>query len=224
MMYMKMVFVLGLFLMTTILSFGQTAKTAPATKSDQKKEQRVKVMVSQNGKVTNIDTTFNFPDEKLVKLKVDSLLKKLEIVDGKDGNADIVIIKGDGNMHWGQKSGGSRAGGKEMKVFYMQGDSGSMKNQKKVVHIMRDGEVTMFGHDGDMMPPPPPPPPFRVQGFKVSGGDPFAMDPDNKDIISYDRKDIGKGLEKITIVRKKQTPPTDAKQVEVKVEVSDEKN
>ena len=48
------------------------------------------------------------------------------------------------------------------------------------------------------------------------------MDPDNKDIISYDKKDIGKGLEKITIVRKKHTPAADEKKVEMKVEVSED--
>jgi len=221
-----MVFLAGMFLVATLLSFGQTTKTAPAAKGEQKKEQHVKVMVSKNGKVTKIDTTFNFADEKMIKLKVDSLLKLKGIEDGKEGNAEIIIIKGDDKMHWSQNSAGIHSGGKEMKVFYMQGDSASMKNQKKVVRIMHDGDVTMIGHDGEMMPPPPPPPPpmpYHVQGFKISGGDPFAMDPNNADIVSYDRKDIGKGLEKITIVRKKQTPKTDNQEVEVKVEVSDEK-
>jgi len=223
---MKMVFILGAFLMTTLLSFGQSGeKKAPAPKSEQKKEQHVKVMVSQNGKVTKIDTTFNFADEKMIKLKVDSMLRLKGIEDGKDGNADIVIIKGGDKMHWEQKSGSNHPGAGEMQVFYMQGDSGSTKNQKKVFRIMHDGDASMFSHDGAMMPPPPPPPPppFHVQGFKISRDDPFAMDPNNKDIISYDKKDIGKGLEKITIVRKKQTPKADAKEVEVKVEVSDEK-
>ena len=48
------------------------------------------------------------------------------------------------------------------------------------------------------------------------------MDPDNKDIVSYDRKHIGKVLEKITIVRKKHTPAADEKKVEMKVEVTDD--
>ena len=54
----------------------------------------------------------------------------------------------------------------------------------------------------------------------MGGGDPFAMDPDNKDIVSYDRKDIGKGLEKITIVRKKHDPEA-KKEVKVQVHVQD---
>jgi hypothetical protein len=33
--------------------------------------------------------------------------------------------------------------------------------------------------------------------------DPFAFDPTDTTIVSYNKKDMGKGLEKITIVRKK---------------------
>ena len=40
--------------------------------------------------------------------------------------------------------------------------------------------------------------------------------------ISYEKKDIGKGLEKITIIRKKRTENTTNKDVEVKVEVTDD--
>ena len=223
---MKMVFFLGVFLMSTLLSFGQSAdKKAPSPKSEQKKERHVKVMISQNGKVTKIDTTFNMADEKMVKLKVDSILKKLNVVDGKDGNAEIVIIKGDNKMmHWEQKSG-NHPGEQEIRVFYQEGDSGTVKHQKKVVRISHGGgDMAVFGPDGALMPPPPPPPPMpaiHMRSFKMAGGDPFAMDPNNKDIISYDKKDIGKGLEKITIVRKKQTPHPDAKEVEMKVEVTD---
>ena len=88
------------------------------------------------------------------------------------------------------------------------------------------GEIATFDSDGDMMVPPPPPlppmHPFHVNGFKMTRSDPFAMDPDDKDIITYDKKDIGKGLEKITIVRKKHTPGAEGKEVEMKVEVTED--
>jgi hypothetical protein len=218
---MKVVFFLGLFLATTLLSLGQTTKTATVTKSatasdgDQKKEQHVKVMVSHNGKVTKIDTTFNFADEKLIQLKVDSLLKKLEVVNGKAGDPNIVIVRG-------MKP---HAGGREYTVMYNNSDSNGVKSEKKIVMIGKGGGITTFDSDGDMMMPPPPPPPmppFHVNGFKMTRSDPFAMDPDNKDIVSYDKKDIGKGLEKITIVRKKHTPAADEKKVEMKVEVTED--
>jgi len=213
---MKIVFFLGLFLTATLLSYGQTAKSAPAAKSEQKKEQHVKVMVSHNGKVTKIDTTFNFADEKLIQLKVDSLLKKLEVVKGKAGEANVIIMRGMG----------PNSGTRQYSVMYQNCDSAGVKGAKKVVMIGNGNGMATFDSDGDMMMPPPPPPPpmppFHVNGFKMTRSDPFAMDPDNKDIISYDKKDIGKGLEKITIVRKKHTPATDEKKVEMKVEVTED--
>ncbi len=157
-----MVFFLGLFLTVTAFSFGQVERTAKDQKTQQKKEQRVKVVVNQDGKEIRIDTTFNFADDKLVQFKVDSILEKY----GKDGMA---------------------------------------KGDHKVI-VLRGGKIATIDNVGDemMMPPPPaPPPPFHMRSFNFAGGDPFAMDPNNKDIISYDKKDIGKGLEKITIVRKK---------------------
>ena len=211
---MKIVFFLGLFLTATLLSYGQTAKSTNATKSGQKKEQHVKVMVSQNGKVTKIDTTFNFADEKLIQLKVDSLLKKLEVVNGKAGEANVIIMRGMGS------SGGNRT----YSVMYNNSDSNGVKGEKKIVMIGNGNGMATFDSDGDMMPPPPPPPPppFHVNGFRMTRSDPFAMDPNNKDIISYDKKDIGKGLEKITIVRKKHAPGAEGKQVEMKVEVTED--
>ena len=212
---MKVVFFLGLFLAATLLSYGQTTKSATAAKSEQKKEQQVKVMVSQNGKVTKIDTTFNFADEKLIQLKVDSLLKKLEVVNGKAGESNVIIMRGMG------PNGGNR----QYSVMYQNCDSNGVKGGKKVVMIGNGNGIATFDSDGGMMmppPPPPPPPPFHMNGFKMSRSDPFAMDPDNKDIISYDKKDIGKGLEKITIVRKKHTPGAEGKEVEMKVEVTED--
>ncbi|MCX6221028.1 MAG: hypothetical protein NTZ69_08560 [Bacteroidia bacterium] len=212
---MKIVFFLGLFLTATLFSYGQTAKSTTASKSDQKKEQHVKVMVSQNGKVTKIDTTFNFADDKLIQLKVDSLLKKLEVVNGKAGESNVIIMRGMGS------SGGNRT----YSVMYNNSDSNGVKSEKKIVMIGKGGGTYTFDSDGDMMlppPPPPPPPPFHVNGFRMTRSDPFAMDPNNKDIISYDKKDIGKGLEKITIVRKKRTPTADEKKVEMKVEVTED--
>jgi len=212
---MKIVFFLGLFLAATLFSYGQTTKSATAAKSDQKKEQHVKVIVSQNGKVTKIDTTFNFADEKLIQLKVDSLLKKLEVVKGKAGESNVIIMRGMG------PNGGAR----QYSVMYQNCDSNGVKSGKKVVMIGNGNGIATFDSDGDMMvppPPPPPPPPFHMNGFRMTRSDAFAMDPDNKDIISYDKKDIGKGLEKITIVRKKHTPGAEGKEVEMKVEVTED--
>ncbi len=231
---MRLVFLLGVFLLSTLLSPGQTAKTTTTTtvESQRKKDQQhVKVMVSQNGKVTKIDTTFNLPNEKVVQLKVDSILKKLEVVDGKSGEANVIILRGDGKTRTFTHSGGNMPGERQIQVFYNEGDSGKVRKEMKVIRMGEGADFAVFGADGAMMPPPPPPPPpphgmsnaIRVKGYRMGAGDAFAMDPNDPDIITYDKKDIGKGLEKITIVRKKRISPENEKEVQVKVEVSDDK-
>jgi hypothetical protein len=65
-------------------------------------------------------------------------------------------------------------------------------------------------------------PPFPFEYQQRFNGDPFALDPNDDAIISYDKKDIGKGLEKITIIRKKQVKHDLNKDVKVHVDVSDD--
>ncbi len=220
---MKMVFYLGLFLTTAFFSYGQTTeKKAPAPNGEQKKEQHVKVMVSQNGKVTKIDTTFNFSDEKIIKFKVDSMLKKLDISDSESDDNKVIIIRKGKNMHMSQHEGANMPGGEPNNVYYIKSDGGGMKGEKKFVQIDDEKQVVMFDHNGEMIPPPPPMPGVHVRSFKMQDGDPFAMDPNNKDIITYEKKDIGKGLEKITIVRKKQPENEQSKEVKVQVDVNEE--
>jgi len=219
---MKMVFLMGLFLSATLLSFGQVEKTTSDQKSANKKVQRVMVVMNKNGKETKIDTTFNFQDKNVIQMKVDSILKKLEITDAKSGEPNIVILRGGKNMHAIAKSGSNLPGEEHFQIYVSDGDTGKVKCEKKIIRITHGGSISGIDSDGDLIPPPPPVPPFHMKSFKLSGGDPFAMDPDNKDIITYDKKDIGKGLEKITIVRKKQTTSSENKEVQVKVEVSDE--
>ena len=223
---MKMVFYLGLFLTATLFSYGQTTeKKATAPKGEQKKEQHVKVMVSQNGKVINIDTTFNFADEKVVKFKVDSMLKTLNVTESGSGNHKFIIIRDGKDMNMSHHPGSKMAGEEQISVYYDKSDSSAMKGQKKIILNGEGGYVVMSDADRDMIPPPPPFPPMpgvHVKSFKMIGGDPFAMDPNDKDIISYEKKDIGKGLEKITIVRKKQPETDQSKEVKVQVEVNEE--
>lgn len=225
---MKLVFFLGLFLAITAFSFGQGGNAANDQKTQQKKEQRVKVLVSHNGKETKIDTTFNLADDKQVQFKVDSILKKYGKDGLKAGNQKFIILR-DGKKMTHAQAGENGSMPEHLELFYTQSDSGKVKQHvRKVIRLNQDGEITTIDNLGDdmMMPPPPPPPPvppFHMKSFKFAGGDPFAMDPDNKDIISYDKKDIGKGLEKITIVRKKLPAKEQMKDVEVKVEVTDDK-
>jgi len=229
---MKFAFLLGLLLATTAISFGQVEKakttdktpqkkeqsvsvTVNAEKNQQKKEQRVKIVVDENGKVTKIDTTFNLPDEKALQTKVDSMMKKL----GKDGKLTgehkVIILRGGDQMKHMQHSGDN-----QFEVFYNTNDSGKVKHARRIIRMGDGGDVVLDNIEGDMMPPMPPMGPGHMKVMRFGGGDPYAHDPDNADIVSYEKKDIGKGLEKITIVRKKHAEAQRGKEVEVKVETS----
>ena len=181
--YGTMLVLWGLFFTATSFSFGPAGNVALADNSPQKKVQRVKVMINKDGKTTSIDTTFNLADDKAVQVKVDSILKKVQIVGSGDGKA--------------------------------------------VVH-MHNGKMEFAGDidPNGMVPPPSPPPvpplPNNSHSYFQFGADPFSFDTKDASIISYEKKDIGKGLEKITIIRKKRTENDSSKEVEVKVEVSDD--
>lgn len=218
---MKLVFVTGLLLAATLLSFGQTEKAAQDQKTAPKKVQRIKMVMKQNGKEIKIDTTFNFADEKMVKAKVDSIMKKLEKEGIQLGDSNRIFRHEGKRFTWSRRDGKDLPGSEQFDVIVQSGDSGKMKHERRIVHIGPGDYVTTFDQDGDMLPPRPPMPPQRVKAFRFAGGDPFVMDPNDKDIVSYHRKDLGKGLEKITIVRKIHDPEA-KKEVKVQVHVQDE--
>ncbi|MEI6275542.1 MAG: hypothetical protein WCP08_06115 [Prolixibacteraceae bacterium] len=217
---MRLAFILGVMVVTAGFSYGQAEKAKAAEKSPQKKEQHLKIMMNQNGNEISIDTTFSMLDEKAMQYKVDSIMKNLD----KSGNSKIIILKGGGAMAHGHHSSNLPGEG-QFEVLFDNSDSGKVRNVRKVIRMENGGHVIMTENlEGDMMPPPPPPPPpaFRMKTFRVASDDPYTHDPDNADIVSYEKKDLGKGLEKITIIRKKQTTNEEQKTVTVKVETSDE--
>ncbi|NEW81119.1 MAG: hypothetical protein GZ094_01975 [Mariniphaga sp.] len=97
----------------------------------------------------------------------------------------------------------------EFDVMIQKGDSGMTKHIRKIIRVGGNADVISMGDMADsefLAPPPPPPPPPPVPPFMMkeqSWGNPFEFDTNDASIISYDKKDIGKGLEKITIIRKK---------------------
>jgi len=233
---MKFAFLLGLMLATTAVSFGQVEKakttdktpqkkeqsvkvTVNAEKNQQNKEQRVKIIVDENGKVTKIDTTFNLLDEKVLQHKVDSMMRSLEKEGKMTGEHKVIILRGGDQMKHMQHPGEN-----EFEVFYDTNDSGKVKHSKRIIR-MENGNVLTDDFEGGMMPPMPPMPPMAPGHMKmrIGYGDPYAHDPNNADIVSYEKKDIGKGLEKITIVRKKHETPEPEKDVELKYEVKEDK-
>ena len=88
---------------------------------------------------------------------------------------------------------------------YTIGDSLQNKEGHKIVRsaggqkmiIMRDGK----SEDIDLTAMPATGKRYKINGFSLR--DPFAFDPADTTIVSYKKKDMAKGLEKITIVRKK---------------------
>jgi hypothetical protein len=200
------------FIMTANL-FNMMGAAEPKTTVDdpQKKEQRVMVIVKKEGKEIKIDTTFNLADEKVVQAKVDSILKVKGVKNIHADGKNVVIMK---------SARPSGVPGQEEVTVFIQKDDSAFAGGKKVVRVHKDGNMTWIAADGEMIPPPPPPPapPVHFKTFKFHG-DPFAFDPNDDDIITYDKKDIGKGLEKIIIVRKKRDANAPAHVVEgVKIE------
>jgi hypothetical protein len=73
-------------------------------------------------------------------------------------------------------------------------------DQKRLI-IMQESEGDTF----DIRVPPPVNAAVWVEGHQTR--DPYAFDSSDPNIVSYKKKDIGKGQEKITIVRKKVVVP-----------------
>ena len=75
--------------------------------------------------------------------------------------------------------------------------------------IMQNGAVQTFDVAG-------PQPGVRATAISAANG-PFEFDAADPDIVSYKKKDLGKGQEKIIIVRKKRDTKKEVREVEVKV-------
>jgi len=215
----------GLLFTASSFTFGLVGDVQLVDDPPQKKEQKVKVTVNVDGKVTKIDTTFNLPDEKMIQVKVDSMLKKMEISGIEPGMKNIVIHRGGKKMNWSSKDN-KFPGDEQFDIMIQHGDSGMTKHVRKIIRMGDDGSIiSSEDMEGDelLAPPPPPPPPYPSMMFHQQfRSDPFAFDTNDKSIVSYDKKDIGKGLEKITIIRKKQVDHKQMKEIEVTTEVSDD--
>lgn len=215
---------LGLLFTASSFTFGPVEDAPLAGNTSQEKVQRVKVTVNKDGKETKIDTTFNLSDEKAISVKVDSILNKLGIEGGGMGKSKVMIHRTGRDMNWNNPNGEKLPAEEQFEIMIQNGDSGKAPHAKKIFHIRRNGDLVSIGSsDGDHLMPPPPIPPHAPMIFHHRfSGDPFAFDPKDESIISYDKKDIGKGLEKITIIRKKKMEHQQDQKVQVKVETVDD--
>jgi hypothetical protein len=188
----------------------------------QKKEKTVKVIVHSDGKTAKIDTTFIDVDDKLVHTKVDSMLKEMKVTVFDNGDGDVLIWNEKGDPNGKFEHFNFFADSLAFKAFDSDTTGMMMKHR-----VLRHGDgprrmVFIQDNNGNHMivPPVPPVPPIAGTPHTIMlhrQGDPFAFDPKDKNIISYKRKDMGKDLEKITIVRKKVKNIEDNREVEVVV-------
>ncbi len=215
---------MALLFTASSFTFSPAVDASLAEDPPQKKEQRVKVIVKKDGKETKMDTTFNLPDEKMINAKVDSILKKLDVEGFVAGKSDVLIHHPGKRMKYINHGGERFTGDENFDILIQNDDSGMRKHVRKIVHISDDGDVISLGSpdDNDFLPPPPPPPPpppFMMN--EQFGGDPFVFNANDESIISYDKKDIGKGLEKITIIRKKRIEHSSRmEEINVETEIS----
>jgi len=158
-----------------------------------KKVKRVKIVASKDGIQQKIDTVFTDIDVGIIEEKLDSILEDMEIHLGKiEGN---IFFSEDDTSYLNklEKMEHSLSGLDSMKIK-LQCVIDSLGEK---VYILQGP----FGHNHCMKIPPIPPLPPK--GYFKGKYDRYAFDPDDKDIISYDRKELSKGREKIIIIRNK---------------------
>lgn len=185
---------------------------------DPKKNRHVRMVKIVDGKKTAIDTVFT--DDKVFVWNGDTInpmkhgeMKHMDIVKhvGKDGKGNVMILKHSGGkpgepMIWNMDSD------EQMDVITEDIDP----NGKKIVvrKHLKDGAmdhmIFMNGPDSRPFPPAPPVPPMpplphvKMLGIQHGGK---VIDLNNPDIISYKKKDMSGGREKIEIIRKKSDNP-----------------
>ncbi|MEI6678909.1 MAG: hypothetical protein WCL21_09900 [Mariniphaga sp.] len=212
-------FCAGLWLTSSAFTIGPADAVRLVDNAPQKKVQRMKVFITKDdGKATIIDTTFNLPDEKIAQDKADSIIRNLDI--DKVGPKSKVFIFRDGKgMKSFVKADKNMPGDEQLEVIVQDSDSDNVIPARKMMRI-RGVRSEALCND-EFLPPPPPMPPMGMSHSRFhQGGDSYAFDTKDESVISYEKKDMGDGTEKITIIRKKRDAPHAPKEVKVKAVVS----
>ncbi len=191
-----------------------------------KKVQRVKVIVNKDGKETKIDTTFNLMDDKMVQEKVDSVLYQLDGEKFGPGDHGMAIHRGGKRIKCTVTDNFNGPDDENFDIFIQKGDTCKTKDIRKVIRLrgLKNG-LNVEGMEGnDLIPPLPPIPSHGSFMFhNRMAADPYAFDTRDESVVSYEKKDIGDGLEKITIIRKKHGEHQPNKVTKVKGGLSEEK-
>lgn len=174
-----------------------------ASGQPQKKEQNVKIVIRKDGRLIEKDTTivagnsnsFTYTTKNMTVM-ADSLYHSMGD-DLKGKTVTVTVFDDNGDNRKSSKTSTHT-------YTYTIGDSlqnlGTQKLVRKIegrpLIIMENGEGKTFD-----LPDSPAPGTNQIMMRKIR--DPFAFDPTDPNIVSYQKKDVGKDEEKITIVRKK---------------------
>lgn len=205
----------------TLLMFGMAGLAAVVLSSfvvggnddngqQPKKSRHVRLVKIENGKKMEIDTVFANDDVFVwqgdtinpMKHKGGMMVHRF----GKgDGKANVMVFKqrdgkGEDPMFFDMKTAD------DMDVLIDNNDTTGKKVMiRKIMRDSPDGNVMFFrGHGPGHFPPVPPVPPAppvpHIMKFKHSGK---VIDLNDPNVISYKKKDLSGGREKIEIIRKK---------------------
>ena len=195
-------FVTAILCMATLVSkdaLGASGSASSVTDSPQKKERKIKIMAIKDGKMMEKDSTIVtgtgnqvFVVGSSMSVKADSMYHDLG--NGYDQKSVTVTVTDEGDKN-GKGTTYTYSIGDTLKQD-VSGKSFRLGNAKHAF-IMRDDS----GENAGM--------PAMSSGrtsFRVVGGyaiDPYGFRPDDPSIVSYRKKEMAKGLEKITIIRNK---------------------
>ena len=198
-----------------LIGLSSTVSALPSVpQTPQKKERTVKVLVREGSKLVEKDSTYVggtgkgiFYAGKNVVFKADSLVLHR---DGNNKTQTVTLIIQD------DKQGAGKDSTKYTCTVVSQdsvsrtvGHSMAGAGDGKGMIIMQNVDSGSFNMSGSTP---------AVAGYRIGRPlhDPFSFDPGDQDIVSFKKKDLGKGLERITIVRKKSVV-TEEKEVEMKI-------
>lgn len=185
---------------------------------DQKKTRRVKLTKVENGKTMHLDTMLYGDDvfvwngdtinpEKHIKEFNPSGFDKLHNTDQMDQKKRVRIYKGGAGREMDHLILRSDLG-EDYQIFTEEGDTGGRKIRihKKIGEgDEEDHLIYLNGHEGGDFPGVPPMPPVpHIRHFRGQNSA-KGINLNDPNVISYKKKDIGGGREKIEIIRKKST-------------------
>lgn len=188
------------FLLTSIIaimlfsSFTFSPGNFTFKDNDQKKK-KVHIVINKDGIKYLIDTTITGFDHDIIEEKIDSIIESMDIHLGKIGEMEDMI-----NFDTLQL--------KELKK--MEHSLAKLDSMKFHIHCFADSHGkdvfifndSMFSHAIKIPDLPPLPPMPKIKILRGTC-DRYEFDPDDDDIISYDKKELSDGREKIVIIRKK---------------------